>query len=58
MVLFCLFFLQAKIDVNKIPEELGKLTALKELYLSNNELSGETEKVVLEFRRCVAPTRR
>ena len=40
-----------------IPEELGQLTALEELSLSVNSLSGEqTENVVWEPRRCVALT--
>lgn len=41
-----------------IPEELGKLTALVELNLASNNLSGEkTQTVVLDSRRWVAPTR-
>ena len=40
-----------------IPKELGKLTALETLVLSDNSLSGDkTEHVIWEPRRCVALT--
>ena len=38
------------IRTGTIPKELGKLTALKELYLESNKLTGEIERGALQLQ--------